>query len=440
MPMPASTPARRRLLLCLGLAGLLGAPGGALAQASAPPAAAGAADAVQGVAVAIGGALRNENEAVWRQLVQLSGGPGTTWVVLGTASESPQSSADNAARQLRQRGAVVHTLPVSPLLKERPVAEAVRDPALIAQVRAARGVFFTGGSQDRIVASLLPGGQPSPLLQAIWELYRAGGVVAGTSAGAAIMSATMFVDAPDVVGVLKGQLREGHEFGRGLGFVGPALLVDQHFLKRGRIGRLLPLMQRTGYTLGLGVEEDSAAAVRGTQVEMLGGQAVLVDLAEARSDAAAGAFNLQGARVSLLDAGDRLDLATRRFTPVAHKARGQLYDPAAPGYKPYNTLQPFDVDWLANGVLATRMGQLIDASYTEVRGLSFDPRGGAGGATDARAALGFEWRLYKAPGSIGWTSPEGGDEDYSVHRLGLDVRPVRMAQPLYTPWAPLPAR
>ncbi len=430
--MPMSRPARRRLLLCLGLAGLLGAAAPACAQATDPAAAGGA---VRGVAVAIGGALRNENEAVWRKLLDLSGGPGTPWVVLGTASESPQSSADNAAQQLRLRGAVAHTLPVSPLLKDRPVDQAVRDPALIAQVRAARGVFFTGGSQDRIVASLLPGGQPSPLLQAIWDLYRAGGVVAGTSAGAAIMSATMFVDAPDVVGVMKGQLREGHEYGRGLGFVGPALLVDQHFLKRGRIGRLLPLMQRTGYMLGLGVEEDSAAAVRGQQLEMLGGQAVLVDLAEARSDAAAGAFNVQGARVSLLDAGDRLDLATRRLTPVAHKARGQVYDPAAPGYKPYHTVAGFDVDWLANGVLSTRMGQLIDASYTEVRGLSFDPRGAAG---DALATLGFEWRLYKAPGSIGWTSPEGGDEDYTVHRLGLDVRPVRMAQPLYGPW-PAPA-
>lgn len=430
MTLPAPV-ARRHLLLALGLAGALGltAQGRAQAQPAAAP--------VQGVAVAIGGALRDDNETIWRRLLDLSGGPGAKWVVLGTASESPQSSADNAARQLRRRGAVADTLPVSPLLKDRPVAEAVRDRALIDKVRAARGVFFTGGSQDRIVASLLPGGQPSPLLQAIWDVYRAGGVVAGTSAGAAIMSATMFVDAPDIVGVMKGRLREGQEYGRGLGFVGPDLFVDQHFLKRGRIGRMLPLMQRSGYALGLGVEEDSAAAVRDGVVEMLGGQAVFVDLAEARSDAALGVFNLRGARLSLLDAGDRLALATRTLTPVAHKARGQVYDPAAPGYKPYNTVAGFDVDWLANGVLSTRMGQLIDASYPELRGLSFDPRAQG---TDPLAALGFEWRLYKAPGSIGWTSPEGGDEDYTVHRLGLDVQPVRMAQPLYGPWSPAAPR
>jgi cyanophycinase len=83
------------------------------------------------------------------------------------------------------------------------------------------------------------------------------------------------------------------------------------------------------------------------------------------------------------------------------------------------------------------MGQLIDGSFAELRGLSFDPRGKPG---DLLAALGFEWRLYKAPGSIGWSSPEGGDEDYTVHRLGLDVLPVRMAQPLYGPWAAPAAR
>ncbi|MEK8051906.1 cyanophycinase [Ideonella sp. DXS22W] len=432
------TPARRRLLLAFGLlgclAGCLCTGQAALAQGAA---ASGPAAAPQGVAVAIGGALRDDNELIWGQLIQLSGGPGAKWVVLGTASDSPQQSADNAAKQLRRRGAVADTLPVSPLLKDRPVADAVRDPALIDKVRAARGVFFTGGAQERIVSSLQPGGQPSPLLQAIWDVYRAGGVVAGTSAGAAIMSGTMFIDAPDVVGAMKGRLREGQEYGRGLGFMGAALFVDQHFLKRGRIGRMLPLMQRTGLRLGLGVEEDSAAALRGEVVTLLGGQAVFADLTEARSDAALGVFNLRGARLSLLDAGDQLNLATRTFTPATRKARGTVYDPAAPNYKPYNTTAGFDVDWLANGVLATRMGQLIDGSFSELRGLAFDPRGKA---DDPLAALGFEWRLYKAPGSIGWSSPEGGDEDYSVHRLGLDVLPVRMAQPLYGPWPAAPAR
>ena len=72
------------------------------------------------------------------------------------------------------------------------------------------------------------------------------------------MSTTMFRDAPDPLMVLKGQLRDGREFDQGLGFVGPDLFVDQHFLKRGRIGRMLPLMVAKGYKLGVGIEENSA--------------------------------------------------------------------------------------------------------------------------------------------------------------------------------------
>lgn len=394
-------------------------------------AAAGAA----GTAVVIGGGLKASHDAVWRRMVDLAGGPGARFVVLGTASENPTASADAAAKQLQARGAVTSVLPVSPLLKDRPVAQAVADPALVDQVKAARGVFFTGGSQDRIVNSLQPGGQRSPLLQAIWDLYERGGVVAGTSAGAAIMSRTMFIDAPDVVGVLKGRFKAGQEVGEGLGFVGPALFVDQHFLKRGRLGRLLPVMQAYGYTLGLGVEEDSAAAVRGDEVEMIGGRAVFVDLADARVDDKAGAFALRGARLSLLEPGDRLALATRTLTPSEPKRKGQLLDPAAADYKPYYTAPPFHVDMLGDGVIATAMGLLIDARYDEIRGLAFDPRTNA---DDPLAALGFELRLYKAPGAKGWYSEAGGGEDYTVHRLGLDVLPQRMAQPLYQPWKPAP--
>lgn len=387
------------------------------------------------ISVPIGGGLKNDHDAVWQRLVALAGGAGSRWVVLGTASESPMSSAEAAAAQLRRRGAVAEVLPVSPLLKDRPVAEVVKDPALVAQVQRASGVFFTGGSQDRITGSLAPAGQETPLLAAIRALHARGGVVAGTSAGAAVMSRTMFVDAPDVLAVLKGRYTMGVEVGPGLGFVGDRLFVDQHFFKRGRLARMLPVMQAAGYTLGLGVEENAACAVRGDEIEVLGGSALFVDLADAQQDRVDGAYRLRGARVSRLEAGDRLNIATRVLTPAAAKA-GQVYDPASPAYKPYYTLQPFHVDMLGDGVLPTAMGLLIDATYAEVRGLAFDPRARA---DDPLGALGWELRLYKAPGSIGWYSEAAGGEDYTVHRLGLDLLPVRMAQPLYVPW-PAPAR
>jgi len=389
-------------------------------------------DRGQGVAVPIGGGLKAEHEAVWRKLVELSGGPGSRWVVLGTASGEPIASAEQAAANLKRRGAVAEVLPVSPLLKDKPIAEAVRDAALIEQVKRARGVFFTGGSQDRIVDHLFPGGQATPLLQAIWQLYRSGGVVAGTSAGAAIMSTTMFRDAPSPLAVMQGRWEDGKEVDRGLGFVGPALFVDQHFLERGRIARMLPLMVAKGYRIGLGVEEDSAVVVRGDQVEVFG-KALLVDLAKAQADPRARPFALKGAQVSLLDSGDKLSLTTLAIEPAEHKRKGQRLEPGSPGYKPYYELQPFHVDVLGRGVISTAMGQLIDAKYDEVRGLAFDPRSRA---DDPLGALGFEFRLYKGEGSSGWYSDAFGGEDYTVQRLWLDVAPVRIAQPVFRPWTP----
>lgn len=385
-----------------------------------------------GTAVAIGGALQPGNDAVYNRLIAAAGGPAGRWVVLATAADNPGRSAAQAVLQFTRRGVAAVALPVSPLLPGQPVADAVRDPALVAQVRAAQGVFFTGGAQARIVDALQPGGQATPLLQAIWAVYRAGGVVAGTSAGAAVMSTAMFRDAPDVLGAMRGKLRDGHEVGSGLGFMGPGLFVDQHFLKRGRIGRMLPLLQARGDTLGLGVEEDSAAVLQGDTVQIIG-RALLVNLADARSDSSLGGFNITRARLSLLATGDSLRLPGGQMLPAPAKLAGQVLDPSAPGYRPFHREAPFFVDMLGDNTLATAMGQLIDGGFAELRGIAFDPRPAPG---DPLAALGFEFTLSKGPGSIGWTTEAGGGADYSVRDLHLAVRPIRLALPLYTDWPP----
>lgn len=413
----------------------LGLSFGCAAQVLAAPAT-GSIDVANrgnGTAIVIGGGLKADNEEVWTRIVALAGGKGARFVVLGTASEDPVGSAKDAVDSLTKRGAVAEVLPVSPMLKDTPIDQAVKDPALIAKVRAARGIYFTGGAQERIVDHLYPGGKATPLLEAIWDVYRSGGVVAGTSAGAAIMSATMFRDAPNVLGVMKGEFREGHEVDRGLGFVGPDLFVDQHFLKRGRFGRMIPLMQARGYVLGLGVEENSAAVVHGDTAEIVGGKAMLVDLSEARTDAALGAFNLKNIRIALLDRGDRVALKTHVVTPSALKLKSQKLDPQAPDYKPYNDNDPFYIDMFGDGTIASAMSFLIDSNRAEVRGIAFDPRAAA---KDPKARQGFSFRVYKGPGSVGWYNEDFGGEDYTILNLYLDIAPIRMADPMYTPWTP----
>jgi cyanophycinase len=407
---------------------------GAIARpASAEPApGTDAASGEAGYAVVIGGALTGDNDAVWSRLVELAGGPGSRFVVFATASGNPERSAAWVIENLRRRGAVAEHIPVAPRIDGIDLAREVANPKWIEKVRAAHGVYFSGGWQERIVDTLAPGGRPTPLLEAVREVYRSGGVVAGSSAGAAIMSATMIRDAEDVMSVLKGTIREGKEIGPGLGFVGDGLITDQHFLRRGRIGRLLPVMVKTGYTRGLGVEENTAAIVRGASAEVVGaGGALYVDLKGAKSDPSAGAFNLRGARLSYLDRGDRLDLVTGAVTPSAAKLAGTKLDWRAPGFEPSLEHAPFHLDVLGHWTVVFAMGELVDSRSSEVRGLAYDAKPSR---DDPQPDLGFEFRFYKGDGTLAWYSDASGADAYTIADVYLDVTPVRVATPLYVPW------
>lgn len=406
----------------------------ASAPAPAPAPIPDAEPVIRGYAVPIGGALKADNDEVWQRIVNLAGGKGARFVVFGTASEDPEASAKQVVDLLQRRGAIAEALPVAPKFLWVDLSKVVRDPALIAKVKAAKGIFFTGGVQERIVDVLQPGGQSTPMLEAIWDVYRKGGVIAGTSAGAAIMSTIMFRDAPSVINILKGRFVDGKQVDRGLGFVGPHLFVDQHFLKRGRFGRMIPLMMAKGYKVGLGVDENTAAIIRGEEIEVIGDRgALVVDLTEAKTDATLGAFNVQGARLSYLEHGDRYHLRARSTTPSAPKLRGELHDAESPNFKPYYTDDVFHLDMLGDSTVSNAMSRLIDSTRKEVKGLAFDvlPR-----ANDPLAELGFLFRLYKGSDSLGWSTEEFGGEQFTVVNLLLDITPVKLPMPLYGGWAP----
>jgi cyanophycinase len=382
----------------------------------------------QGSVVSIGGALRDDNVAVWSRVVQLAGGPGARFVVFGTASDNPEASAAANIALLQRHGALAQAVPVAPRMAGITgidLAAAVHDPQWIAMVRGAKGVYFGGGDQRRIVDTLAPGGVPSPLLLAIRQLLREGGVVAGSSAGAAVMSELMFTGG-EPLAVMKNTAGKVHS--AGLGFVQSGVLIDQHFLKRGRIARLLPLMQRQGLQLGIGVEEDSAIVVQGETLEVIGRKgALVVELHGASSDASINEFNVRGARLSYLEANDRLHLATRVMTPSPAKANGRRVAPGAPGFRPYFQGDSFFADMLADFAIVGAMTRLVDSSASEVRGLAMDVF--SHHAKD-KPELAFEWRLYRGADTSAWSLAD----DYSIVGVLLDVQPVRLARPLYTPW------
>ncbi|QOY94010.1 cyanophycinase [Massilia sp. UMI-21] len=384
-----------------------------------------AADAPQpkGALVIIGGALRADNAPVWERMVQLAGGKGARIAVFASASIHPERSGKFYVERFEQYGAKAFFVPVAERLSGTDYRAAADDPALAAMVRSAGGAFFSGGDQNRITRALRRAdGSNTRMLDALWDMYRRGGVIAGTSAGAAIMSSTMFGHPKPVLATLKLGLDDDTEVAPGLGFIGDDVFIDQHLLVRGRFARMVPAMLKKGYKLGLGIDENTAMVVGpNREVEVLGYRgALLVDLAKAapQDGPKGGPLSVSNVRLSYLDNGDRFHLVTHAFTPSADRI-GNLVDPAEPYYR----YPIFSADILGNSTVVDLMAKLIDSDQPEAIGLSLDS------PDSAQPDLGFEFKLTRTRDSVGYLSSI--TEQYSVYNVRLDIRPIVVQRPLY---------
>lgn len=183
------------------------------------------------------------------------------------------------------------------------------DPEKLRSFEGAAGVFFSGGDQLRISSQI----GDTPVESRVREIYERGGLVAGTSAGASVMSDTMLV---------KGSSGESHRIGDlhmapGLGLVRD-VIIDQHFAERGRFGRLFGAVAHNPRELGLGIDEDTAIVLAGRRFEVLGSGCVYVidgagvthsNIAEARPERALSIYDV---RLHVLSSGDVFELARRR--------------------------------------------------------------------------------------------------------------------------------
>jgi cyanophycinase len=413
-------PLRRTLLAAAALA--CAAPVRGLAQAQAP--------APTGTLVIAGGALRNDNVAVWTRFVEAARARRAvarpTVAVIAAAAGNPTRSAQRVIETLASYGADGFFVGAAPRLKDSDARKAAQDPALAARVRAADGVYFTGGDQGRITFTLLTAqGQPTPLLDAVWAVYRDGGVLGGSSAGAAIMSTTMFFEPPATpLPVLLTGARPGKEIAPGLGFIGPGVFVDQHVIARGRFGRMLPAMLASGDALGLGVDEDTALVVRAGTAEVVGRSGVvLLDLRKAKVQSVQ-PVTLRDARISVLANGDRVELATGSVTVAPERAKAIKLDHTAPDFAAEHSEPRFFWDMLGYRALTDLMFNLIESSQTSARGVALTAPGD-------EPSRGFEFRFRKEAGTVGYLFTGNGSEDYTVLNMLLDVAPVT------TPPAPL---
>lgn len=262
-------------------------------------------DAVDGTLLIIGGAEDKKGECtILKEFVKLVEARGGGIVIMTAAAQYPQKVSDEYIKIFRRLGAEKVVSLDIPSRQQAQLAEASE------MIMSAGGIFFTGGDQLRIT-SLLGGTEVDYALN---EAFRNGTVIAGTSAGASVMSATMIIGGDGDSTPQQGSI----SMGPGMGLV-REVVIDQHFAQRGRLGRLVAAVAQQPAILGIGIDEDTAVIInRRGKMRVVGSQTVTIvdankcehtNVSEAKPEQP---LALTGITVHILPAGYGFDLEDRR--------------------------------------------------------------------------------------------------------------------------------
>jgi cyanophycinase len=258
----------------------------------------------RGYVIPIGGAEEKiDNPKILKRFVELAGGKDAVIAVIPTASQL-DDTGERYETLLTELGAgKAFSLPIN----ER--ADAQKSD-YVASLEGCTAIFITGGNQLRL--STILGG--TPIAQSIRKLNAQGVHVAGTSAGAAIVSQHMITGGN--TGVVPTE--DGVNLAPGMGLIN-TVVVDQHFNERNRLARLLSAVSYNPFLIGIGLDEDTAAFIDGDNVfTVVGSGAITVvdpsDI-EYSSMAEAGrgqALTLLNLKLHILAAGSRYDIGERQ--------------------------------------------------------------------------------------------------------------------------------
>ncbi|MBD2004872.1 MULTISPECIES: cyanophycinase [Cyanophyceae] len=258
----------------------------------------------RGQLVIIGGAEDKEGDCtILREFVRRAGGTQARIVVMTVATGLP----DEVGRTYTE---VFERLGVDDVrIVDTANREDGSDPRALEAIEKATGVFFTGGDQARITSNL----KGTEVDAAIHRRYAEGIVVGGTSAGAAMMPDIMIIEGDSETNPRVNVV----EMGPGMGFL-PGVVIDQHFLQRGRMGRLISALAQQPAVLGFGIDENTAIAISDNKFEVIGEGAVTIvdesgithsNVGEILKDEA---LAVCGARLHVLPHGYKFDLQTRK--------------------------------------------------------------------------------------------------------------------------------
>lgn len=207
--------------------------------------------------------------------------------------------------------------------------EECRHKMYLQRAEDAGAIFFTGGDQFRL--STILGGTPfvDLIKKRYWEDESF--TIAGTSAGAMVMSSVMIMGG----GLTEALIYRNLQTSSGLGFL-PSCIIDTHFIKRGRFGRLAHAIIMNPEQLGIGLGEDTALIIRnGTETECRGsGMVVIIDgrlikQTNITTVTEGEAVFVENLKVHLLVKGCRFSMSTRKLTNPAIAPKEVYIEPAA---------------------------------------------------------------------------------------------------------------
>ncbi|HNR23630.1 MAG TPA: cyanophycinase [Steroidobacteraceae bacterium] len=266
----------------------------------------------RGWIVPIGGAENKENDKrILARFVAVSGGSDADIVVIPTASRLHETGS-RYEQLFRQLGAA--RVAVMDFDTRRDCHEQGR----LDRLGEASGIFFTGGNQLRLTTLL--GG--TPVAKLIRGRNARGVTVGGTSAGASILSEHMIAFGDDGSSAISGSVR----LAPGLGLTN-RFVIDQHFRQRDRLGRLLTALAYNPFSVGIGLDEDTAAFIGPDdtlEVEGSGGVTVVdaADVSFSSMDLVSEGqpICMLGLKLHLLVSGATFNLHTRIASAVALRA------------------------------------------------------------------------------------------------------------------------
>jgi cyanophycinase len=258
----------------------------------------------KGKLVIIGGV---QTEEIMKRYVSLAGGSKARILIIPNAGSDPVENSQEEQSAFRKMGAEADYL-----LFSRATADADSN---LNKMDWANAVFFLGGDQVDLTHDMLG----TKLLQKVFDIYNKGGVVGGSSAGAAVMSEVMItgnelINKDTTVNfqtIEKGNV----ETKQGFGFL-KTVVIDQHFLKRKRHNRTISVLLEHPKLLGVAIDESTAIIVSPNNTfEVLGNNQVLVyDPTNAKNirENNKGKLGVSDMRLHVLLSGDKFDLKSKK--------------------------------------------------------------------------------------------------------------------------------